>query len=704
MNRSNLVANSPLLRWLGILLAVTAGLKALVLRELGDHPLLQPTGGLDGAVYVELAQRVAGGDLLAGRQAFFVSPLYIYFLAPFVSWGESGLWWAKLFQIGLGTAACGLVFLTARGLGAGTGAWVAAAMLAVTGVVTFNEVQVLQSSLDAFLTALALFALSRGLERGGFLPSLLAGLAFGALVLNRPNALIAAGAVAVTLAVLRPAASLQRAAAFTLGAFVAVAPVTVRNVIVSGGPILVATHGGLNFLIGNNADANGTYSVLPGITPNIAGQDVDARRLAEESAGHPLTAAGVDGHFYGLAFSWLRAEPLAAGRLFLKKLVLMGSSVELPLNGSYAYYLNDASNILRGLFVDMTWLLPLGTLGLVALGRSQPLTRPLVAFAPAYAVSVALFFVASRYRLPLIVVLAIGAGVAVDRLLALAHAKDRRALGQTALIATPLVVIALWPHGLDDGVSDERTEMAVHLVDSGRDEEVAELLTRAEGSHRQPGLLFFRVARAYQDRGRPDKALPNFERARTFDGAQPETELGVGQVLLDLGRPVEAIAHLRSAWQAGYRPDVAGFDLVRALSAAGRHDEAARVVGEVVLPHDASADDHGALGDLAFQLGATEVARSEYDAAFRQQPSSSLLAEKLGLALARLGHNDEAIDKFQTACRLDAGNASAHLNLAVVLAQVGRTSHARAAAEEALRLRPDYVQAQGLLRAIGGRK
>ena len=35
-----------------------------------DHPLLQPTGDLDGGEYLRLASRVAGGDLLLeGAQA-----------------------------------------------------------------------------------------------------------------------------------------------------------------------------------------------------------------------------------------------------------------------------------------------------------------------------------------------------------------------------------------------------------------------------------------------------------------------------------------------------------------------------------------------------------------------------------------------------------------------------------------------------------
>ena len=56
-------------------------LKLLVVLQLRDHPLLQPDVGLDTAAYAELARRVVAGDLALGPGLYFVSPLYIYFLA-----------------------------------------------------------------------------------------------------------------------------------------------------------------------------------------------------------------------------------------------------------------------------------------------------------------------------------------------------------------------------------------------------------------------------------------------------------------------------------------------------------------------------------------------------------------------------------------------------------------------------------------------
>ena len=93
-----------------------------------------------------------------------------------------------------------------------------------------------------------------------------------------------------------------------------------------------------------------------------------------------------------------------------------------------------------------------------------------MSFVPAYAAAVALFFVAERYRLPLLVPLCVGAGAAVDAAvrpsnLALA------ALGLGAAAVTLLAVAANWQLGLNDGRWLEGLRNAQQLVIPGRYDE-----------------------------------------------------------------------------------------------------------------------------------------------------------------------------------------------------------------------------------------
>ena len=293
-------------RRLLLLLAGTLAAQAAVLAQIGGHPLLQPLGDIDSGVYARLAGRIARGDFLLrgeGPVPFFVSPLYAYVLA---ATGPS-FPAARVVQILLGTAAVALVFLAAGRLFGERAALPAGVLFALAGVVTFHEVLILQAAIDPFLTALALFLLARavmGEGRGeerisskvngavGAGRWLATGAAFGLLALNRPNALLCAAAVVAALFLFTFKENLLRrvgiAAAFVAGAAVTIAPVTIRNLVVSNEFVLISSHGGLNFLVGNGPGANGVYRQLPGITPDIAGQAADTKRVAEAEEGRAL--------------------------------------------------------------------------------------------------------------------------------------------------------------------------------------------------------------------------------------------------------------------------------------------------------------------------------------------------------------------------------------------------------------------------------
>src|SRR5436190_3614390 len=71
------------------LLAALFVVKLILIRELKDHPLIQPDAGLDTTAYVMLAQQVIGGNTALGPGLYFVSPLYIYFLAALLALFDS---------------------------------------------------------------------------------------------------------------------------------------------------------------------------------------------------------------------------------------------------------------------------------------------------------------------------------------------------------------------------------------------------------------------------------------------------------------------------------------------------------------------------------------------------------------------------------------------------------------------------------------
>jgi tetratricopeptide (TPR) repeat protein len=694
------------------ILSLALVVRAIVLGQLADHPLLQPIGGLDSEYYVRLAR-----DLAEGRppsSAFFVSPLYVYFLAATFAIGGT-LMSARVIQILLGTAAVGLVYATGRRwfgeMGSGLisvsatrrdrAGWIGGTLAALTGIFAFYEVTILQAALDPFLTALTLYLVTRAVQDAHWGWCAASGGAIALHALNRPNVLPYLGVVCLLLLLPRPSrAAFGRVALVLAGAAIVIAPVAIRNSRAEGELVLVSSHGGLNFYIGNHADADGTYQQVPGITPSIAGQAQDAERVAEAAVRRDLRASEVSDYFYGQAWAWIAAHPLDALALFARKLLYVVNATPIALNYSVRYYSGDESTLLRALVVGPWLLVPLGLAGLVfGVRRRPPGYLVWAAFVPVYAVSVAAFFVSDRYRLPLLVPLCAASGATGVTLWEAYRHRHTARLAATLTLVGALALPANVDLGLDDGRAAERTEMILHYVDARQDEAAMRLLARAEPDHRQPALLLYRVGQAYARRGDAPRAILLLERARKAEPGRVEVDLALGQALLDAGRPAEALPLLRSAVRAGHQRDVAAFDLARALAATGARQDAVAALSSIPSNRGDAAS-LVAVGRLALDLGDAGVATRFLSAAAAVAPDNAEAHESLGLALGVVGRSREAVAALETALRLDPLSPKIRLNLAVLCAQLGRVDEARRHAEEALRLQPDYARARELLAAL----
>ena len=80
-------------------------------------------------------------------------------------------------------------------------------------------------------------------------------------------------------------------------------------------------------------------------------------------------------------------------------------------------------------------------------------------------------------------------------------------------------------------------------------------------------------------------------------------------------------------------------------------------------------------------------------------PKDADIRNNLGLALARLGRNPEAIVEFHEAVRLDPNNAApAHANLGWALLASGKAQESIPEFEAALQLNPEFKAAADGLR------
>lgn len=690
----------PKLPSFGPLAGVLAGvflLKFLVVWQLHDHPLVQPDVGLDTTAYVELAKQVLAGNVGLGPGVYYVSPLYIYVLAA--AYGLTKSFTAvRIFQILLGTASVGFIFLSAREWFGERAAWIATGLAAFTGLFTFYEALILQASIDPFMTSAALLAVTYALKRGG--PWwLVAGLIFGVETLNRPNMPLGVAGIAGVLLITRRA---RPALVLVAGLIIGMSPAAIRNGLVSHEWSFVSSHGGLNFYIGNSETATGFFHPLPGITPSIAGQERDARRVASQALGRPLNESEASDYFFNLAWTWIRQHPGDALLLFLKKLGYVFNAQHIALPYSYPFYAWDAQTMLRFYVIGPWLLVPLGLVGLVLAAPRMARTDYYVwlAFVPSFAVSIAAFFIAERYRMPLLIQLCIGAGAAVDVAWRAIERKELKTLLVPGVAFLAIFGLANWRHGLHDGRWEEGLRMAERLVVIGRYDEAEQWVQKLEPDAPRHGIVDYTVGVAYLSKNETAKALAHLTTAQQVDPGRPNVEYALGQALLRNDKPQEAVPYLRRGFDGGANVPLPGYDLAVALEKTGDLAGAADVIRRITLPEDADPEVWLRFGRLASEVKAPDAAERFFAQAVRMRPGQASARQQYGLNLTVLNRFDEAARELNEAVRLDPKDADSLAYLAYCEVKLGQTDAARAHVRAALAIKPDHPLANQLAAAL----
>jgi len=389
-----------------LVLVVAFAVKFAYLHERVQLPdISNPT--LDSLYHDQWARGLAFGDWAPELQSlreqpFFRAPLYPYFMSlVYRAFGTDAF---PLFVIQhlLGSLTVVLLFYCSIVLFNERIAWIAVALQLAYWPFTYHESERLIPALSLFLDAAFLVSLVWAGRVPSARRSALAGALAGLSAIARPSILIVLPVAVIW--VWKKSRRASCAAVLLGGAALVIVPVTLRNAIVGHDAVLIASQGGVNFFIGNNPESNGTRAVVPGTRADWWGGFKDTQRIAEEDAGHALRASEVSDYWYRRGLAFLVSEPAQAARLYAKKAALLLGNAE-PSNEGQLYFRRGHSNVLSAMRANFAFILALCAVGCVEMLRRRPKVvtddriLPLV-LAATYAVGILLFFVTSRYRLP----------------------------------------------------------------------------------------------------------------------------------------------------------------------------------------------------------------------------------------------------------------------------------------------------------------
>ncbi|MFP4503033.1 MAG: tetratricopeptide repeat protein [Candidatus Hydrogenedentota bacterium] len=617
----------------------------------------------------------------------------------------------RLVQMGLGLVNALLGFLLGRRLFGDAAGLVSAVFIACYWAFPYFEGLLTYPAVVVFLVLGVLLALHGWVASARLHWIALAGLLMGALALFRPNGLLVAALLLPwCYAVVRRCHGagtgrfLRVAAVFILAIALPLAPPFIRNWVVAEDVVFLSSYGGLNLYVGNHPGASLVEPRIPELEPlagisNWSCFDYPAivRGVAVKEGKDHITYSEASAYFYAKALDFIRENPGAFLRNTGRKALLFWAPVEVT-NDTVLAYDKRASPILRWLpgFAWAAGLFLVGAMGWLLHGRrnASPVQRALgvavLVFIFGYFLSVIPFFIAGRYRMPVLPLILLFAAYTVVRVGHAVRGKHWRGAGAWCLAAVAAVAVA-------------------HI--------------NVTGYHPSKAIWHFRDGLAHAAAGEPHEALSAYRMAQAHQPDDPIIMNNLGRTLLAIGRVEEAqdilaqglaanpgfaplhnsLGHLyhqaRDYAQAEHhfnaaielRPRylLAHMNLGHTLAAQNKSEAALRQFQRAaeIAPHHAEA--HYNAGRMLSAFGRLDEAVAHYRAAIEQRPGFALAYNNLGYVLFQLERNREAAAALQDAVNHDPTLTVAWLNLGHVRLALSESRAAAEAYATAMKLDPN---------------
>ncbi len=493
-----------------MILAVAAAILRLsvIWWRRGHDPLFhQPIN--DAAIYDQWARALIAGQGFGLEGApYFLPPLYPYLTALLYRLDGGTIWAVTIFQalLGVGTVL-GIHRLGVKLHGARAGL-LAGVLTVLFAPVLWYEGWQLPTTLNLFLLVVILNLLVACLDPGrpagrkSHLLFLGLGLALGLAAVNRPQNLLLAVFILAWLGWRNKVAGTvpYRSLGFLLGALIiTILPVTVHNLRVSGEPIPISANGGVNFYVGNHEGADGRFSFPPGFPSYIGQMQAASLDMARSQTGQSMSWRQTSDFWFKKGWHDLIGDPGRSFGLALHKARLLVSWREME-NNFVVRWVREKSGPGRWLIPSMglLWLLALPALVEAVRRRGSQDMALLIPTVTVILVCL-IFWVSTRNRLPLLIPLAVWAGVSVSNLRLW---KSPLNLGLVVLVG----LAVFWPTTDREGAGFLCDVGRIH-AQQGQITAARQNFTQALETEPDYPMALNGMALTYMDEGKPERAV-----------------------------------------------------------------------------------------------------------------------------------------------------------------------------------------------------
>ena len=372
---------------------------------------------LDALVHDTWAMEILFKDFW-GNAAFFRAPLYSYFLALIYGVFGHNLFIARLIQIIIGSLSCVLIYILAFKIYRNKAISLISGIIAsLYWVFIYFDNELLIPVLIVFLNLSGIIIFLEAIENMNLKALFYSGLIFGLSAISRPNILLFMPFLFVWLFIVirkdkNLKSSIKFCSIFTIGVCLIVFPITLRNYIIGDDFVLIGSQGGVNFYIGNNPYSDGKTAVVPGTKGTFWGGYHDTNNIAMNDMKKTLLPSEISDYWYKKGIKFILSNPVKTLKLYGKKLSLIFDLNEISNNKNIAFFKNE-SNILRlPLFFGLSLVFPFALSGMI-FSKKDRYWYLITFFVIIYSISILLFFVTSRFRIPILPILIIFASYSI---------------------------------------------------------------------------------------------------------------------------------------------------------------------------------------------------------------------------------------------------------------------------------------------------
>jgi cytochrome c-type biogenesis protein CcmH/NrfG/4-amino-4-deoxy-L-arabinose transferase-like glycosyltransferase len=537
-----------------IIFSLALTIRLVYLYESSANPSFR-TPIVDSKTYDEIARAFVKGQGL-GYKFFWQPFFYPFFLSVVYFFSGCSIIAAKVIQVLLGALTCALTYRLGEKIFNRRIGIIAGLITVFYGPMFFYDSELLATGWASLLAVVIvlLFMKVREKDKGRYWFFL--GLCGALGIITRPEFFLffLAGCIWLWLHVPRGLPLLPRFGAIFAGIALVTMPVGFAAMYATAKFSIISSSGGINLYIGNNPNYCQTLTIRPG-------EEWDKLVKLPSQYGMGDNVWDEDRFFKQQVLEYVKSQPLDFAKGLGRKTLELICSREIPRNLNI-YMFSRWSWLLRlstwkadGFGFPFGLIFPLAVLGAVFNWRRIP--APVILFIVLYPLSIILVFVAGRYKVPLVPILAILAAAGLVSAIKSVQLRRREVI-KIAVVIVGTVLLSTLPGPFCQEQIDLEPEffqlVGRAMAKDGLNDEAMKCFT--ESLRLKPDWLetYYYAAGALIQQNKVSEAINYYSYALRMKPDYPRAHADLGVALDKLGKTDEAIEHYKEALQL--KPDI----------------------------------------------------------------------------------------------------------------------------------------------------